>query len=86
MSRAGATLVILLGVTLGVTGCSGSFSFGPPASPNAPIVIHPGQAVVAPAAGAEVIDPGDARPPIETVITGLAQAQQVRTYVRQLSH
>ena len=65
-----------------LAGCSGQISFGQPPAPAAPIVIHPGQAAVAPAAGTVV---EDTESPIEIVNTALGQAQTTRNLVRQLS-
>jgi len=70
-------------MALMLAGCSGQFTFGSPPTPAAaPIVIHPGQAAVAPAAGTIV---EDNESPIEIVNTALGQAQTTRTLVRQLS-
>ncbi len=65
-----------------LAGCSGQFTFGSPPAPTAPIVIHPGQAAIAPAAGTVV---EDTESPIEIVNTALGQAQTTRNLVRQLS-
>ncbi len=69
-----------------LTGCSWQGSFGPSPSPAPPLVI-PGFVPVQLPGGAVVEEPVvPARAPIETVITGLTQAQQVRTLARQLAH
>jgi hypothetical protein len=74
-------LIVLAALSL--AGCSAAFEI---ARPPARLVPTP------PAGGATVIEPDGAiieetaRPPIETVITGLSQAQQVRTLARQLAH
>ena len=64
-----------------LAGCSGSFEIG---RPRAPAVIP------APAGAATIIEPDgtviEEKAPIETVITGLSQAQQVRVLARQLAH
>jgi hypothetical protein len=67
---------------LGLTGCSIEARFGGPA----PIVITP-----PPAGTKEIIEPSGAvleepaTTPVETVITGMSQAQQLRTLTRQLA-
>ena len=68
-------------IAFALTGCSwqGSILGGPPI-----IAPPPGERVIATPNGTVIEEP--AAPPIETVITGLSQAQAVRTYVRQLSH
>jgi hypothetical protein len=78
-----------------LNGCSSQFAFGPAAwSTAAPVIPgftpiplpgggfleEPTSALTQPAAPAE-----PAEPPIQTVITGLEQAQKVRTAVRQLA-
>jgi hypothetical protein len=70
-------MAIALGLAL--AGCSASFEIGRPK----PVVIPP-------AAGATtIIEPDGAvieeRPAIDTVITGLQQAQTVRSLTRQLA-
>jgi hypothetical protein len=75
----GATL---MAIALTLAGCSGSFELGRPG--RAPFVAPPpGAAAVIEPNGEEVITPAGS--PIETVITGLSQAQQVRTLTRQLA-
>ena len=75
---AGASLMF----ALALSGCSAGFELGPR---RAPFVVPPiGETAVIEPNGEEVIAPA-ARPPIETVITGLSQAQQVRTLTRQLA-
>ena len=71
-------LALLVGLAL--AGCSGSFEIGRP-PPRPPIVAPPGATIVEEPDGAVVETPA----PIETVITGLSQAQQVRTLTRQLA-
>ena len=63
---------------IAVSGCSGSFEFG---RPKSAIVAPPGSAVVSTPAGDVIEEPAA----IETVITGLSQAQQVRTLTRALA-
>ena len=66
-----------------LSGCSGSLSIGQSklSVPPGDTVEQAGDTIVV-AAPAPVPTP---TPPIVTVITGLTQAQQVRTLVRQLS-
>ena len=62
-----------------LVGCSGSIEFG---QPRQPVIVG------APGGGSAVVEPnGDIieQPPIQTVITGLQQAQQTRTLVKALS-
>lgn len=80
-----------------LSGCTSQFSLGPAAWSSVPPVIPGYSAVPLPGggfveeptsmltggAGAAPAEPPP--PPIETVITGLKQAQDVRTYVRQLA-
>jgi hypothetical protein len=70
-------------------GCTSQFSLGPAAwsTANAPVIpgFHP-----VPLGGGGFIEEPDspavpAETPIETVITGLEQAQKVRTLTRQLA-
>lgn len=68
-----------IGLALIASGCSGSFEFGRPARPA--IVAPPGAAIVETPQGDVIETPGA----IETVITGLQQAQTVRTLTRQLA-
>jgi hypothetical protein len=77
MSR--LSLPLMLPLLIAVSGCSAGFELG---RPKASIVAPPAgsTAIVAPD-GTEVIEPNA----IETVITGLSQAQQVRTLTRQLA-
>jgi hypothetical protein len=63
---------------LSVAGCSWQGSLFQPS-----IVVPPGEKIVAGPSGAAIEEP-DATP-IETVITGLSQAQTTRMLVRQLS-
>ena len=81
----GATL-IAIGVAL--SGCSSQFSLGPATWAAAP-VIPPGFHVVPLGGGGFLEEPdrpvAPTRTSIETVITGLSQAQQVRTLTRQLA-
>ena len=75
-------------------GCTSQFAFGPAAWSTAPPVI-PGFTAVPLPGGGFVEEPNSmlnpqppAEPPpapIESLITGLKQAQDVRTYVRQLA-
>jgi hypothetical protein len=64
-----------------VAGCSFQGSIGPP---GPAIIAPPGDKVIE-APGGAVIEEPPAPPPIETVITGLNQAQTVRSLVRQLA-
>ena len=86
--------IVLFAFTLG--GCTSQFAFGPAAwSTAAPVI--PGFTAVPLGGGGFVeepnslLNPTSAAPaepppaPIESLITGLKQAQDVRTYVRQLS-
>ena len=87
-------LVLLLVLTLG--GCTSQFAFGPAAWTTAAPVI-PGFTAVPLGGGGFIEEPNSllggagaapAEPPpgpIETVITGLEQAQKVRTLTRQLA-
>jgi len=89
--RLSVTLAFLLG------GCTSQFALGPAAWTATPPVI-PGFTPVALPGGGFVEEPNSmlnpapaaapAEPPpapIETLVTGLKQAQDVRTYVRQLA-
>ena len=74
----GASLMAI-GLALTLASCSAGFEI---ARPKAPVVI--------PAAGATtIVEPNgeviEEKPAIETVITGLSQAQTVRTLTRQLA-
>lgn len=84
--------VLLLTFTL--SGCTSQFALGPAAwSGTAPVI--PGFTAVPLGGGGFIEEPNSmlnpqppAEPPpapIETLITGLKQAQDVRTYVRQLA-
>lgn len=64
-----------------LSGCSLQGSIGP--QPIGPLVLPPGEKIVAGPTGP--VEVPDAPPPIETVLTGLSQAQSVRSLVRQLS-
>jgi hypothetical protein len=83
---------------LGLSGCTSQFAFGPAAwsAANAPVI--PGYTAVPLPGGGFVEEPTSAltggagaatTPPppteIETLVTGLDQAQKVRTLVRQLA-
>jgi hypothetical protein len=65
-------------VAVPLAGCSAGFELGPP---RQAVVAPPGATVVQTPAG-DVIEEPTA---IETVITGLGQAQQVRTLTRALA-
>ena len=68
-----------LPLLIAVSGCSAGLEIGrPKASFVAP---PPGAAAIIEPDGTEIIEPSA----IETVITGLSQAQQVRTLTRQLA-
>ena len=88
--------LVILALLLAVTGCTSQFALGPAAwSGTAPII--PGFTAVPLGGGGFVEEPnsmltggaGANEPPppapIETVITGLEQAQKVRTLTRQLA-
>ena len=64
-----------------LSGCSLQGSIGPAAI--GPLILPPGEKIVASPAGP--IEVPDTPPPIETVLTGMSQAQSVRSLVRQLS-
>ena len=70
-------IVILL------SGCSLQGSIGP--QPIGPLILPPGEKIVASPVGPIEVPDAPAAPPIETVLTGLSQAQTVRLLVRQLS-
>lgn len=85
--------VVIFAFTL--TGCTSQFSLGPAAWSSTPPVI-PGFTAVPLGGGGFVEEPnsmltggaGASPPPpteIETLVTGLKQAQDVRTYIRQLA-
>lgn len=87
--------LIVAGLSLMLGGCTSQFAFGPAAWNAAPVIpgytavplpggnfIEEPTSLLNPAAAAPAEPPP---PPIETVITGLKQAQDVRTYVRQLA-
>jgi hypothetical protein len=82
--------VIALALTL--PGCTSQFSLGPAAWSNAPPII-PGFTPIPLGGGGFIEEPNSmlnppaapADTPIETVLTGLDQAQKVRTLVRQLA-
>ena len=86
---------MVLMAALGLVGCTSQFAFGPAAWSTVPPVI-PGFTPIPLGNGGFVEEPNSmlpgaassAPPPpseIETTITGLDQAQKVRTLVRQLS-
>lgn len=79
---------ILMALGLSLAGCTSQFSLGPAAWTAAPPVI-PGFHAVPLGGGGFVEEPdapaAPAETPIETVITGLEQAQKVRTLTRQLA-
>ena len=64
-----------------LSGCSLQGSIGP--NSVGPLILPPGEKIVASPVGP--IEVPDQAPPIETVERGLAQAQAVRSLVRQLS-
>jgi hypothetical protein len=82
--------VIAFALTL--SGCTSQFSLGPAAWSAAPPVI-PGFTAIPLGGGGFIEEPNSmlnppaapAETPIETVITGLEQAQKVRTLTRQLA-
>jgi hypothetical protein len=76
MSR--RNLMLPFPLLIAVSGCSADFEIGRP-RPQ-PVVAPAGATVIEPN-GTEIIEPGA----IETVITGLSQAQTVRTLTRQLA-
>jgi hypothetical protein len=61
-----------------LSGCSWEGSIGR----SAPIVVPPGEKEIIEPGGAVVVEPSA---PVETVITGLSQAQTTRALVRQLA-
>jgi hypothetical protein len=65
-----------------LSGCSLQGSIGP--QPIGPLVLPPGEKIVASPAGPVEV-PDMQTPPIEVVEQGLRQAQAVRTMVRSLS-
>jgi hypothetical protein len=66
-----------------LSGCSLQGSIGPNAI--GPFRLPPGEKIVEGPAGLIETPDTPAAPPIETVLTGLSQAQSVRSLVRQLS-
>ena len=72
----------MLIVAFTLSGCSLQGSIGP--AGVGPIVLPPGEKIVATPAGV-VEEPDIQTPPIEVVERGLAQAQAVRSMVRSLS-
>jgi hypothetical protein len=70
---------MLLLLALANSGCSGSFEIGRPAKPA--IALPAGSAVLETPQGEVIEEPAS----IETVITGMRQAQEVRTLTRQLA-
>ena len=73
----------VLAMAFTLSGCSGQLSIGPQGP--SPLAAPPPNTRVIAAPNGTIIEEPD-RPPIETVITGLSQAQAIRTYVRQLAH
>ena len=84
-----------IGLAFALSGCTSQFAFGPAAWGAAAAPVIPGYTAV-PLPGGGFIEepnsmfqpPAPAEPPpapIETVITGLEQAQKVRTLTRQLA-
>jgi hypothetical protein len=71
--------VIVLGFLL--SACSADISIG--RGPRAPLIVPPGEKVIEEPNGEVITEP--AASPIEMVITGLGQAQAVRTLTRQLA-
>lgn len=69
----------MIALSLALAGCSGSLEIGRPKIQ--PFVPPAGSTAVIEPNGEEVIQTA----PIETVLTGLSQAQQTRTLVRQLA-
>jgi hypothetical protein len=63
-----------------LSACSADLRLGPA---RTPIVAPPGEKVVEEPNGEVIVEP--ATTPIDTVITGLSQAQTVRTLTRQLA-
>jgi len=84
----GATLMAIA-LALAMPGCTSQFSLGPAAWTTASPVAPPGFHVVPLGGGGFIEEPdapaAPAATPIETVITGLSQAQRVRTLTRQLA-
>ena len=65
-----------------LSGCSGSWSFGPPPAPPSPLPAAGPQRLILEPTGTIGTAPLD---PIEVTIEGLSQAQTVRTLVKQLA-
>jgi hypothetical protein len=78
-------LSICTAVSVGLSGCAGSFAIGRPAVVEA-VAVPPARAATIEPNGA-IVEPAEApeAQPIDTVITGMAQAQTLRTLVRQLA-
>jgi hypothetical protein len=68
---------------LALAGCSASFEFGRPKIVPPPPVPAGGTAVIEP--NGEIIEQAPPPAAIDTVITAMGQAQQLRTLVRQLA-
>lgn len=79
----------LMAIALALAGCTSQFSLGPAAWTTAAPPVIPGFHAVPLGGGGFVEEPdapaAPAETPIETVITGLEQAQKVRTLTRQLA-
>lgn len=74
--------MVAFALSFALAGCSAGFEIARPGQPKF-VAPPPGAAAVIEPNGEEVIEPVPV--PIETVITGLSQAQQLRTLVRQLA-
>ena len=83
---------VIIAIALTLSGCTSQFALGPAAWSAAPPVI-PGLTPIPLPGGGFIEEPNSmlnppaapAETPIETVITGLEQAQKVRTLTRQLA-
>jgi hypothetical protein len=71
----------VVALSLLLSACSADLRIGP--ANRAPFTVPPGDKVVEEPNGEVIVEP--AASPIEMVITGLSQAQTVRTLTRQLA-
>ena len=84
---------VIIALALTLSGCTSQFALGPAAWSTVPPVIPGFTPLPLPGGGFveepnSMLNPPPAAPaetPIETVITGLEQAQKVRTLTRQLA-
>ena len=75
---------VTLVLCIGLSACSADLRLGPAFNPPPSLVIPPNERVVETPDGTVVATPD--KPPIETTLTALSQAQAVRSYIRQLAH